>query len=115
MKFRTDNLGDKQVLYLEGDLAIEGANELRELLVRHLESSQHLALNLNGVETAHVACLQILCSAHRTFWGLGRVLTLEGPLPPQFKTVLEDTGFDRDRGCPLDGSHTCLFASGGKQ
>jgi ABC-type transporter Mla MlaB component len=114
MKHQTDEENGRQVLRLEGDLGIEQAGELRELFVRQLVNLGPLKLNLDKVETAHVTCLQILCSAHRTFWGSGRSLTLDGSLPPRFSQALDDAGFNREKGCPLDSSRTCLFASGGE-
>jgi anti-anti-sigma regulatory factor len=115
MKYQTDEENGRQVLRLEGDLGIEQAGELREIFIREMEIQGPLNLNLDGVKTAHVACLQILCSAHRTFWTSGQGLTLDGPLPPLFNQALEDAGFDREKGCPLDSTQTCLFASGGKR
>jgi anti-anti-sigma regulatory factor len=115
MKYQTDEQNGRQVLRLEGDLGIEQAGELREIFIREMGTQGPLNLNLDGVETAHVACLQILCSAHRTFWTVGQGLTLEGSLPPLFNQTLEDAGFDREKGCPLDPNQTCLFASGGKR
>jgi anti-anti-sigma regulatory factor len=103
------------MLRLEGDLGIEQAAELRELFIQQFEKKTPLNLNLDGVESAHVASLQILCSAHRTFWTNRLPLILEGALPPMFNNVLEEAGFDREKGCPLDASRTCLFASGGRK
>jgi len=115
MKHQTSEQDGQQVLHLEGDLSIEQAVELRELFLQQMGNKTPLKVNLDGVESAHVACLQILCSAHRTFWSNGQSLTLEGAIPLMFKQVLEEAGFDREKGCPLDASRTCLFASGGRK
>jgi anti-anti-sigma regulatory factor len=115
MKHHLDERDGRQVLHLEGDLGIDQAGKLKELFIQQMEKKAPLVLNLDGVETAHVAALQILCSAHRTFWSSSQSLTLEGGIPSIFNHVLEEAGFDREKGCPLDTSRTCLFASGGKQ
>ncbi len=113
MTYQIDNHNGRQLLRLEGNLDIESAGELKELFVNLLESVQHLDLQLDGVKTAHVACLQVMCSAHETFWALGRSLTMKGKLPPEYNKIIEESGFFRGKGCPRDTTHTCLFAKGG--
>ncbi len=114
MKYQTESLNGGQILRLEGDLIIENAGELKDIFVNLLKCEQPIALKLDGVETAHVACLQVICSSHRTFWTSGLSLKLEGYLPPLFSKVIEESGFSRDKGCSIDSSHTCIFAAGGK-
>ena len=113
MNIHTNLMAGKMEVNLEGNLSIERSEELRQFFLGRFKDSDPLVLNLDGVESVHVSCLQILCSAHRSFWALDRSLTLKGKIPKGFKRGLEEAGFDRERGCPLDRSQTCLFALGG--
>ena len=113
MNMNTSEMNGSILVTLEGDLGIEQAGELKELFLRLSQENKPLILDLDRMENAHIACLQILCSAHRTFWNSEIALTLQAPQPPRFNEILDRAGFSREKGCPLDRSRTCLFASGG--
>jgi anti-anti-sigma factor len=104
---------DRVVLMLEGDLTVQTACELRDVIVQAQETGRHLGLNLEKVTGADVSCLQVFCSAHRSLAKSDRRLTFTGPLPESFARVIRQAGFNRERGCALDVHHTCLWCTGG--
>ena len=113
MNMNTSEMNGSILVTLEGDLGIEQAGEIKDLFLSLFRGNKPLTLGLDRVESAHVAVLQILCSAHRSFRNSEMSLTLKGPLPPRFRVIIEEAGFGRERGCPLDSNQTCLFATGG--
>lgn len=113
MEFKLDDTGSQGVLHLEGDLTIERAGTLKDGLVQALEKAKQVILEIEKVREMDVACLQVLCSAHRTYIKSGQSLSFSGPLSEEFIKSMEKAGFDRERGCPLDRSTTCLFVIGG--
>jgi anti-anti-sigma regulatory factor len=102
--------GTKKLLKLVGEYKIDKAEALRGLLLKAYEEPGDLLLNVRQVEEVDVACLQIFCSAHRTYLKAGRVLAFDGPLAEEFKRSVEEAGFSREKGCTLNRTRTCLWA-----
>lgn len=113
MEFKLDDNENQGVLHLEGDLTIERAGTLRDALVQAMDKAKQVILEIEKVGEVDVACLQVFCSAHRTYVQSGQTLSFSGPLSEEFLKSMEKAGFERDRGCPLDCNHTCLFVMGG--
>ena len=102
----------QETLKLAGDLKIERAGELRDTLLRAFEGTGDLLVDVTGVNEVDVACLQVFCSAHRSFLKAGRLLAFESTPPPEFSKTLAEAGFGRERGCTLNRTRTCLWALG---
>ncbi|HET6419949.1 MAG TPA: STAS domain-containing protein [Geobacteraceae bacterium] len=112
--------GDASVLALGDSLTIEDAAELRSVIAEALAAATHLVLDLAGVPTADLCCLQLFCSAHRTAVRSGKTLELRN-VGEAFANGTEEAGYARQESC-LDGPYAgCLWieqageASGGIQ
>ncbi len=104
---------DRGVVRLEGELNIQEAGRLRELLLQAFGEVQELSLDLEGVTEADTACLQVLCSAHKSFLTANKTLTTTGvPAAPFIRTV-DDSGYRRTVGCHSDPQRGCLWVIGG--
>ena len=99
--------GGKGTLSLSGDLMIEDASELKDALARALADVTTLEVDMAGVESADVACLQVFCSAHRTALRQGGTLLFRN-VGQGFIGILETSGFLRHMGCSPDRDD-CLW------
>ena len=100
-------------LTLKGELTIQNVSALKETLLYSLAKAPGLQINLEGVEEADLACLQVLCSAHRTAVATGKSMAISGPLPGPFARVVEASGYQRGGMCRTPGASSCFWRSGG--
>ena len=98
-----------RTLTITGDVTIQNASALKEQLQELRKSGMNAAINLDGLQEADLACLQLLCSAHHTFTANNQMFTITGRYPEPLKKTILATGYQRDRGCPLDATQTCLW------
>ena len=96
-------------LRLEGSWTIERATELKHLLVEALKSDKPVIIELDGLEGLDLACLQLLCAAHRASLRLGKRLELQQEKPDILKRVMREAGFARTLGCHKDPNKSCLW------
>lgn len=89
------------LLRLEGELTVEHVSALRESLLGIFSESEVTEIILDCAETSQVDvfALQLLCSAHRTAVGQGKLLRLQGPVSDALANASAGTGFARDFGC----------------
>jgi ABC-type transporter Mla MlaB component len=95
-------------LILKGQLTIQRVFELKESLEKALKQVDTLMINLAEVEEIDLACLQMLCSAHRTATNLNKTLSLLEEYPRILETAM-DAGFIRHVGCTLECNNSCLW------
>lgn len=69
---------DDGLLVAAGTLDLYAAEALRDGLLQILEQSAEPKLQLTGVESCDVACLQLLCAAARTAAAQGTPLAVAG-------------------------------------
>jgi anti-anti-sigma factor len=104
---------DNGIVQLKGELNIQYAGELKELLLKACSEGKELSLDLGGVTEVDIACLQVLCSAHKTFLASNRELNLIGREAASFVRALDDSGYRRKTGCHSDPNRNCLWVVGG--
>ncbi len=112
MNRQGDETSQAGTLILEGDLNIQRAVELKDLLMRSRELNESLLLKTEKVIGADVSCLQVLCSAHRTWMKSGRHLAVEGRLSAALAKAADDAGYRRERGCMHDQQRSCFWVMG---
>ncbi len=91
----------------QGEMTIQRVVELRQELMQALERTDRLLIDLSEVTEIDPACLQLLCSGHRTATALNKELTLLGS--GRLGETLRHTGFVRHVGCAQDCNHSCLW------
>jgi anti-anti-sigma regulatory factor len=109
MNYEIEHAGQAGLLKLRGRCTIEQANELQELLLRKIEESGHVSLNLEQVSEIDLTFLQLLCSAHGTSLKLDKRFGLKGPLPEVFIRAVREAGYCRQMGCSRDINGSCLW------
>jgi anti-anti-sigma regulatory factor len=93
-----------------GDVTIQNISEFKESLLQMQDKADDLAIDLAGIRETDVACLQMICAAHRTWLQMNKRLSIAGPVPKGFRKILADSGYEREAGCRLYGNHPCLWA-----
>lgn len=79
-----------RVVRLSGELAIDSASELKESLLKAFENCSELKLDVSMVESADLACVQVLCAAHRFSVERAKKLALSAPLSPGLLAVMKE-------------------------
>lgn len=74
MSFDYTASGDSGVLTLEGDLTIERVGALKEAFSNCMAQAKQVTVKLADVESLDLSCLQVLCSAYRSFDSQGKKL-----------------------------------------
>jgi anti-anti-sigma regulatory factor len=105
---------DNGVMRLAGELTIQYAGRLKEMLLKAIAEVKELSLDLEGVTETDVACLQVLCSAHKTFLASNKGLKTIGRVSASFKRAVDDSGYRRKTGCHSDPNRNCLWVTGGE-
>jgi anti-anti-sigma regulatory factor len=84
---------DIRTISLDGDLTIANAGTIRERLLEGFSGTGDVRLLFAETAGADLSCIQLLCSAHRTFLAASKRLVSGGPIPDAVKKVLEEAGF----------------------
>lgn len=100
--------GEARIMF-SGCLALGKIKEMKALLVNVLKEFETVNLDLSKVREADLACLQLLCSAHWTAGGMGKVLKMTGNCSEQFLKAVQTAGYDRHTGCTSDRRNSCLW------
>ncbi len=108
--FKIEASPDQTQLQVSGDISIQNVQECLVALREFQSSGNRLLLNLDGVTSADVSFLQLICSLHRTCLRAGQNLTLTGNMPVGFKTILESSGYRRPKACTFGGDNPCLWS-----
>jgi anti-anti-sigma factor len=109
LKIEDDGQAGLSRLRVGGELTIQHAAELRTCLLDALSNAQSVRIDLEAVEDIDLACLQILCSAHKSALLAGKALCLGDGAPECFRDSLDVAGFSRLRGCNTDAGNSCLW------
>ena len=99
-------------LVLDGELTILRAAELKAALIEALGGNDRVEVDLSGLTEIDLSCLQVLCSAHQASVQAEKSLRLSQPCPAIFRQRLREAGLARDKGCPRDVQHTCVWVGG---
>jgi anti-anti-sigma regulatory factor len=105
---KIEKKGDIHLLVISSGLTIEHAAELKETLMKSLENASHVMLNMDGVTETDLSCLQLLCSAHRTFVNAKKSVELAGT-SDVLKQAALDAGYKRTFGCTQETEKTCFW------
>jgi anti-anti-sigma regulatory factor len=102
--------GNRATMTICGNVTIQNISEFKQNLLQMQDMADDIAIDLEGIRETDVACLQMLCAAHRTWLQMNKRLSITGPIPKEFQKVLSDSGFRVEGGCRLYSNHPCLWA-----
>lgn len=106
---KVTNRKGKTYIKPRGVLSIAEAAEFKTALVDALESMDAVEINLDEVESIDLACLQLLCSAHRTASSKGKKVAVKEPLPAPFLEARKNAGFEYSKQCRFVSTDDCLW------
>jgi anti-anti-sigma regulatory factor len=97
-----------RMVRLSGELSIDQAASLKDSLLEAFEGCSELKLDMSMVESADLACLQVLCAAHRFSVRLGVRLSLSEPVPEGVVNSLKNIAL-YPSACDLPFEKACLW------
>ena len=110
--YKVEESADKKTLSISGELTIQNAAELQNILIESLEDTGHLTLNIENVTEIDMSCLQLLCSAHKTTIETDKRFSIDGSLSAIFQEAVNVSGYQQIRGCELDKNNSCIWVEG---
>lgn len=102
----------RALVSLDGELTVARAAEIRDSLVRAIDSADSIEINLDKVTGMDLSCLQLLCSAHRTAAGKGKVLAINDQSSPAFLEARRNAGFIYSKQCRYVSTNDCFWVGG---
>jgi ABC-type transporter Mla MlaB component len=105
VEIQPDNTGK---LVLTGDLTIQQVADLRGVMLGALQQVDFLTLDMSGVTDIDVPCLQLLCSAHRTFFRSGKNIEIQAGRPEAVSGAMQAAGYS-PHVCGTSESMSCFW------
>lgn len=110
MGIQTEKKDNSSFIYLEGDVTIAMASELKDAVLKHIAESQYLTINVENVEELDISCIQLLCSANLTSERKNKKIIMKlGKQKDVFKQMMIESGYDPVDGCPESPCKRCLW------
>ncbi len=100
------------IIRVQGALSIQDSSALRGCLLEAFGSAEEsLLLDLTGAQTVDLACIQVLCSAHKTFSKAQKSIGITGKLPEGIVRSLSSVALVPDA-CDRESHGPCLWSTG---
>lgn len=104
------NKNQSPALVIDGTADISLAAELRNEIINLMAESDTLTVDMDAVDHLDVSCVQLLCSANRSFEEKGKHFSVRlGKSDKLCRNVLGGSGYDPHNGCPEKKCATCLW------
>lgn len=100
--------GDREIVAVSGELGIQDAAILANELRAACRGKQGVLIDLRQANTFDLACLQVLCAAHRTYGALPGGGGMQATLSESVRSTLADIGVEPQL-CCADISQGCLW------
>lgn len=113
MEYQIETSGETEILKLSGELTIQFAAKLHQVLLKVINHAKAIYIKLENVIDVDISCMQLLCSAHKTALESNKSLTLDSKSAEIFNQRLKEAGFGRTRGCSIKTETSCLWIGGG--
>jgi anti-anti-sigma factor len=114
MTFTVDDSQKAGLIIADGELTIQQAADFKDTLTKALSEVDRLEINFDTVTEIDLACLQLLCSAHKTCVKENKTMSITGRQSEALKKAINDAGYQRHKGCKAAGyNNQCLWVSGG--
>ncbi len=94
-QFRLEDSAQGKILHIEGSLTIEQAGSLKDMLLKVLETEDDVSIDLKKAAPVDLACVQVLCAAHKTFLKAHKRMSIQEGLPATFRKNLSDIALDQ--------------------
>jgi anti-anti-sigma regulatory factor len=114
MTVEFETSGDTGVLTLSGELTVGHMAELKAALLTCMGRVNRVTVMLGRVTALDLSCLQVLCSAHRSFHLKSKVLRVCGEGRAILRQEALRAGLMEKISCDFSREEACLWAEGGK-
>ena len=111
-RIHREDTGNAGIIHIQGNLSIHDSSTLREHLLEAFSLQKGVIVDLKEALTIDVACMQVLCSAHKTFTKAGQDISITGELPAGLIDSLKSMALSPET-CGREPHGTCLFSTGG--
>lgn len=105
---KVEKQGKDRALIISGSLTIEYTVQFKDALTDSLKQDADLIVDLDSITDMDLSCLQLLCSAHKTFTNAKRSIKLAG-IPDVLKQSVHNAGYKRNSGCTKEAGKTCFW------
>jgi len=112
-EFHIEDQDNTRTLTIMGSLTIQDASHLRDLLLEAFSDAKDLFIDLSYTELIDLACQQILCSAHKTFYKSGKAISILNTVPAGITKSLADAAIEFEV-CDREPHGPCLWPAGGR-
>lgn len=110
MKSKIEKKGDIATLTLGGNVTIEHAAEIKDLISQALFEFSKTVVCFDEIERIDLLGIQLLCAANRSFKNSNKELVISGENDSGvIKQALLEAGFDSVRACPENLCETCFW------
>jgi len=111
-RIHREDTGTAWMIHIQGNLSIQDSPALKEHLLEALSHQKGVMVDLTEALAIDVACMQVFCSAHKTFQKAGRDISITGELPTGLMDSLRSMALTPET-CDRESHGTCLFSTGG--
>ncbi len=111
LKINTGESGKEGVLAFMGDISIADARDVKGIIQGALKQVEQLNLDLEGVETADISFLQLLCASHRDVDSTSKKIVLNREMSGEIVGKLARIGLAKQTGCSPGLVSSCLWFS----
>jgi anti-anti-sigma regulatory factor len=105
------NISMDPPLVFEGDLTIQRAVELKELILDNYKKSGRVQIAFGKTGDVDLSFLQLLCSLHRQAIRDKRPLGVTAPVPDKLVKNMKISGFERSTACAEGDDADCIWKS----
>ena len=96
-------------LNCQGELTIVQIADFKKTITDIMQGSKEVIVDMQKITDMDISCLQLLCSANRTFEQNNIKLTRMGMLTDIMRQTLLDAGYDLGDGCPEAPCENCFW------
>jgi anti-anti-sigma factor len=100
---------------LDGELTIQRACKLKEILLSQLRAGKTIRVDLTHVSAIDISGMQLLCSAHKAAKSSGGYLRIIPPLSDTIEQTVRIAGFARRHDCRPNCNNPCLWNPGERE
>ncbi len=96
-------------LNCQGELTIVQVSDFKKTITDIMPDSKEVIVDLLKITDMDISCLQLICSANRSFEQNKTQFTRKGNLTEIMEQTLRDAGYDPGDGCPETPCENCFW------
>lgn len=101
-----------KIIRIQGNLSIQDSSALRGHLLEAFSITECVIIDLCKTDAIDLACMQVLCSAHKTFFKASKGIRIIGEVSEGVVKSLRSIAL-MPESCDIESHGPCLWATGG--